>query len=139
MNVSAKGRLVESIRRLKQRCTVEEQIVERLDLTPREMEGLLALQEGESAACGDVAGRLGLSPSRASRIFGRLIEKGYLVRTEDGQDRRCQLLSLSPGGADCRRSILRSEEACAEKLFSRLDDDQLRRVEEGIDILLKIL
>ncbi len=134
-----RSRIVESIRKLKHRCALEEQIVEHLDLTPREMEGVLALQEGEAVACGDLAGRLNLSPSRASRVVGRLIDKGYLLRTEDEQDRRCQRLSLSAEGVECRRSILRSEEVCAERLFSRLDEDQLRRVEEGIELLLKIL
>ncbi len=132
-------RLIESIRKLKQRCSIDEQLVEKLDLTPREMEGLLALSEGEAVACGDLAARLYLSPSRASRIFGRLIGRGYLLRAEDGRDRRCLRLSLSARGAECRRRIVQSEEECARRLFARLDKDQLRRVEEGIEILLHIL
>jgi DNA-binding MarR family transcriptional regulator len=103
------------------------------------MGSLLALSAGERMGCNELAGRVGLSPSRASRVIGRLIDKGYLFRAENGRDRRCIFLSLTARGEECRRQILQAEEACARRILSRLSADQARKVEEGIEILLEVL
>ena len=47
---------------------------------------------------GDLAEQLGRSPSATSRMVAELVERGYVVRTEEVADRRQRVLSLTPEG-----------------------------------------
>ncbi len=128
--------LVDAILKLKKKCRFEEEIGSRLRLTPVEMSCLLALRNGEQLECQVLSERMQLSASRGSRIIQRLIGRGLLEREARQDDRRCLLISLSQSGARCRADVERARGECEQKLLARLDPAQLRKVNEGLDILL---
>ncbi|QIM21672.1 winged helix-turn-helix transcriptional regulator [Phycicoccus sp. HDW14] len=74
---------------------------------------LLALtaKRGAGRAC-DLADAVGLDQSTTSRRVSTLVERGFLARTPDPEDRRAQLVDLTPTG----REVLEDERRRREEL-----------------------
>jgi len=70
-----------------------------LDLGFTQLAALYAAAGPETMTIADLAERLGRSPSATSRIVSRLVERGYLERSEEVADRRQRIVSVSPEGA----------------------------------------
>ncbi|MBD3783688.1 MAG: winged helix-turn-helix transcriptional regulator [Micrococcales bacterium] len=71
----------------------------------------LAAKLGPGRAC-ELADAVGLDQSTTSRRVHTLVERGYLERTPDPEDRRAQLVSLTPTG----REVLAGERRRREEL-----------------------
>ncbi len=69
-----------------------------LALTASQFACLLAMPETGELTVHQVAKAMGLSPSRASRIVDSFVRTGLLDRKTSDQDRRRQLLALTPAG-----------------------------------------
>lgn len=133
-------RIVDDIFLLKRRCAFKiEDLSAEAGLSPREMAGLESLENGERVSGNELSRRMDLSPSRGSRIIEGLIRKGFLLRETDPDDRRAVLLSLSAIGLEQKRRVDELKDDCERLLRSRMDDDQLSRVREGMRILLRAL
>ncbi|GMU85508.1 MAG: hypothetical protein AMXMBFR48_07500 [Ignavibacteriales bacterium] len=76
----------------------EEVRVKEYHLTQAEFRCLRLIHENESINSKIVAVRMGLSPSRCTRIINGLVTKGFVDRQEEPNDRRNMKLSLSPSG-----------------------------------------
>jgi DNA-binding MarR family transcriptional regulator len=132
--------LFELIFTLKRRClSTEERIQTELELTPAEFNGLIALKPGEVIAGHIFAHRLGLSPSRGSRILARLVNKGFANMEYSSEDRRAVSISLTPGGLKMKKQIEKRLETCEEKVRSKLSESQLRQVKDSLVTLNSIL
>jgi len=69
-----------------------------------------------------VAQRLRCNASSLTFVSDRLVERGYINRTEDPGNRRFRVLSLTPAGRDARQAALDAlNEACP---LIRLSDDE---------------
>lgn len=68
-------------------------------VTPAQCHLLLAVEEAGEPSVGDLASDLELDASTLSRTVDRLVKAGLLLRREDPDNRRRQLVSLS--GAGC--------------------------------------
>jgi MarR family transcriptional repressor of emrRAB len=76
-------------------------------LAETEFRLLMALfSHGGSAFAGDVCGALAQSPANLTRISDALVERGFISRTPDLEDRRRMLLALQPAGEKLVRSLL---------------------------------
>ncbi len=132
--------LVDLILDFKKRCVLEEHaMAQEARLSSSEMSCVLSLNPGESIGCSELSGRMGLSPSRGSRIIEGLIEIGYLRRETDPDDRRYTKISLTSKGRDGRRVVDRAREHCESKLRSRLGPSEYSTVEQGLALLLGAL
>ncbi len=81
-----------------------------------------------NAAAGEVCAALAQSPANLTRISDSLVERGYITRSPDTQDRRRMLLSLQPAGEKLLHSLLPgigAEIAAAFADFSAADKQQL--------------
>ncbi|MEJ0100655.1 MAG: MarR family transcriptional regulator [Pseudomonadota bacterium] len=68
-------------------------------LAEAEFRLLMALySHGGSASAGDVCGALAQSPANLTRISDTLVERGFISRSPDLEDRRRMLLTLQPAG-----------------------------------------
>jgi DNA-binding MarR family transcriptional regulator len=56
----------------------------------------------------DLCEKTGIHPTRASRLLNTLEGKGYLTRTLGVEDKRKELLTLTPTGIGVARSLLQS-------------------------------
>jgi DNA-binding MarR family transcriptional regulator len=132
-------KLIDSILALKKKCRIEEQIGGELGLTPGEINCIWALDPKTKLVCQDLAQRLELSPSRCSRVIQNLINKDFLDRSENDDDRRSLLISLSRAGERCRFEIEQARQKCERDLLAQLNTDQLNTVEQGLQILIGTL
>jgi DNA-binding MarR family transcriptional regulator len=138
--MNTEKRIVDSIFLLKRRCMFKiEDLSAEAGLVPREMAAIESLEPGERVSGNELSRRMELSPSRGSRIIERLIRKGYLVRETDPGDRRAVLISLSERGGEQKRKIDSLKDDCERLLRSKLEGEQLDRVREGMEILLKVV
>jgi DNA-binding MarR family transcriptional regulator len=78
-----------------------EAAVAKFDLQPQQHQLLLQIAgrpEGVAPTVGYVAERLGLRHNSVVELSMRCEEAGLILRTQDGNDRRCVLLELTPKG-----------------------------------------
>ncbi|QHK21705.1 MarR family transcriptional regulator [Pseudarthrobacter psychrotolerans] len=90
--------------------------------------------EGESRAT-QLAERLGVSAPVLSRHIADLEEQGYVIRRQDPDDGRAQLVALSPAGVDKLRKI---EEHRTATLQDYLSDWSQEDAEDTARILAKL-
>ncbi len=135
LQAGTQKRIIDSIMELKTRCRFEEEIGGECELASREVSCLTALAPGESASAGELAGRMGLSASRASRIITSLREKGFLREDFDSRDRRAVSIGLTPEGARVLKAIEKKKIECETRLLRALDPQEVLAVRRGLDIL----
>jgi DNA-binding MarR family transcriptional regulator len=114
------------IRRRQSRRALGKRAVESqpLDLDLQQMAVVDAVDEGATAqvdgvTVGQIAERLGIDPSRASRLVSATIVSGFIRRTASQQDGRRICLELTDQGRDVVRNAHRSRQA----LYGRLLQD----------------
>ncbi len=132
---SARRRLLDSIIELKSLCRFEEEIGEECGLAPREVSCLAAMAAGESLSAGELASRMGLSASRASRLIAALRRKRFLRETFDDRDRRSVSLSLTRAGERLAKKVELKKEECEKRLRGSFTRGQLRTIRTGLDTL----
>ncbi len=128
-------RLVDYVMDLKIRCRFEEEIGAECGLAPREVSCVCVLSPGESVGAGELARRMMLSPSRASRLITSLRGKGTLEESFDDSDRRAVSIRLTPAGEQLLRKIERKKDECERRLTGALDRAQQQAVRRGLAAL----
>lgn len=96
--------------------------------------------EGETRAA-QLAERLGVTAPVLSRHIAELEDQGYVVRRQDPDDGRAQLLALSPAGAETLRRVEEQRIAALQILlreWSGEDADQAARTLQKLTESLKI-
>lgn len=132
--------LMELVLQLERCCETQlDGILARAGLSPSEFTCIRALPVGESVASGALAARMGLSPSRGSRVVERLVRGGMLTRTSSDADRRVSMLALSERGRRLRAEVEDCLAACEEQLRRRLDHDERAAVERGLGLAIRAL
>jgi MarR family transcriptional repressor of emrRAB len=106
----------------------------------RMLTGLLA-HDGHASA-GDLCVALAQSPANLTRISDALVERGYVTRSPDTEDRRRMLLRLEPAGEALLQSLLpriAPEISAPFADFTATEQQQLleglKRVLAGVDAL----
>jgi DNA-binding MarR family transcriptional regulator len=128
----------EIVLRIKRSCVeTEDRIRSEFGLTEAECNGLLAIGPEERIAGAEFSARMGLSPSRGSRVLSRLAKKGLLCSVTPDGDRRSLVISMTPAGARTRRSLEERMEACGRGLLEKLSPAERRRVEASLRLMEK--
>lgn len=88
---------------------------------------------------GEIRRFLNLNPSTVSGIINRLEKKGHLARLPKSGDKRVVKIALTSAGDKLLNTIpALLHEQLSEKL-QRLNDDEVKMVESGLETLVKIL
>jgi DNA-binding MarR family transcriptional regulator len=91
--------------------------------------------DGDPLSLAELAGRLGMTPQGALKIIAEMIDKGYVLRTDDRADGRVKRLSLSARGKRALAEARRFHGAFERELGRRLGTQRVataRAVLEGI-------
>ncbi|MBN1523229.1 MAG: winged helix DNA-binding protein [Spirochaetales bacterium] len=132
-------RLIDNILELKQKCNFESEISSSLPLTGREISVLCAIHADEQVRSHELAERLDLSDSRASRLIKSLTEKNLLVWKMDNEDRRAAQISLSDEGKEICKQIEDRKCDCEDRILGKLNEEEIAAVKKGLSILMEVL
>jgi DNA-binding MarR family transcriptional regulator len=137
---SAIPRLVGLVRALRDCCQRQEsEMCQRLALTASQFACLLAMPEIGSRNVQEVGQAMGLSPSRASRVVDSLVRIGLLDRSAQDNDRRKQILVLTPLGRSKWQAAHKLLLECEQKLLSHLTAQRSQELEEAFQVVIKAL
>ncbi|MEM6371944.1 MAG: MarR family transcriptional regulator [Pseudomonadota bacterium] len=67
------------------------------------------LREAPSLRASAIADMLGVAPTTASSVIARLVKRGYIVRTQNAEDRRAYDLRLTEQGREIAQTIHRQD------------------------------
>jgi DNA-binding MarR family transcriptional regulator len=137
---SAVPRLVGLVRALRDCCQRQEgEMCHQLALTASQFACLLAMPETGALNIYEVGQAMGLSPSRASRVVDSLVHIGLLDRSAPDNDRRQQIVTLTPLGRSKWQAAHKLLLECEQKLLSHLTTQRSRELEEAFKTVINAL
>lgn len=132
-------KLVDLIIELKKDCMIDEKQIRTLcNVSLAEYKAVMEIDTTERITCNVLSKKMGLSPSRGSRIIDGLVRKGYLLRATNPEDRRSFVLSLSPKGAKIKDDIGRERNNCEKRIREKLSTKEFNLIKEGLELVTKI-
>jgi DNA-binding MarR family transcriptional regulator len=133
-------RIIDYIFQLKKKCLIEEGLIGReVGLLPSEIHCVEAINSGENISGHLLSERMGLSPSRGSRVIDGLIDKGLLIRNVDPEDRRYNAISLTKKGETVRDNVENAKKICEQKITSRMNKNQIDLLKKGLKSIIDVL
>ena len=133
-------RFFELIMQIRKKCLqTEEKIRSELGLTPGEFNGLLSIEAGERVLGAAFSQRMGLSPSRGSRVISRMLENGYIELEQVRNDRRAVEASLTKEGITMQGRLIERMGECEGRILSQLDEVQAGEVRRALNTLVEIM
>jgi DNA-binding MarR family transcriptional regulator len=85
-----------------------------------------------------VAEALGIKPNVATGIIQRLVEKGWIARSEDPTDRRVRLLEVTEQGRALVDEVGSMVLTKSRGLLDRLSDEQLQLFRDLLDTMISL-
>jgi DNA-binding MarR family transcriptional regulator len=99
----------------------------------------LLLQIHYRGNCGisDISNRFDITNAAASQLVDKLVQNGLIQRTEDPQDRRAKLLTLTQKGTDLIQKSTQRRYRWVEDLAHQLSAQEREQVNEALDIMIR--
>ena len=95
-----------------------------------------AVEAGEEACPGkELAEQIGLSMAAISRAVDGLVEKGYVTRIEDPDDRRVRRLAITEAGEETVGRILSARLAGLREFSESLTVAERRKLDSALELL----
>ncbi|MDP1779012.1 MAG: MarR family transcriptional regulator [Anaerolineales bacterium] len=97
----------------------------------------ILMQLHHKGPCGlsEIGERFDISAAAASQLVDKLVQAGYLARTEDPTDRRAKLLALSDKGKELINQGTEERHRWMGDLTSKLSTEEQGKVVEALNIL----
>ena len=131
--------IIDLIIELKKGCMEDEKHVRtRCNISFVEYKGIMGIDIEERMTCNALAKKMGLSPSRGSRIIDNLVRKGYLLRMVNPADRRSFVVSLSFKGVKIRKQIKQERNNCEKTIIKSFSEKEVELIKEGLELITKI-
>ncbi len=130
----------ELILAIKRKCECNEgQIRKEVGLSQAEFNGLLVLNDDQEISGCVFSQRMGLSPSRGSRVLNALVVDGYVKTRISSEDRRTVLISLSDRGRRTRKKIMSYAAVCEDRIRAGLGHAEIGKIRESLERLETVL
>lgn len=107
-------------------------------LPPSFFAALVSIEHGCTTAA-ELAARERVSAPSMSRTISELVERGYIDREQDAEDKRRMLLTVTPAG---RAALAAARQERTEWMSERLEtctDQELATLREASDIINRML
>ena len=97
----------------------------------------ILMQLHYKGACGmsAISERFDVSAAAASQLVDKLVQAGYIERTEDPSDRRAKLLKLSTNGAKLVNDGIQERYRWMDELTSKLSTVEQTKISEALTLL----
>ncbi|RMI28733.1 MarR family transcriptional regulator [Nocardia stercoris] len=109
--------------------------IESLNLKPKQVGLLVALDHDVAASQQELAARLGVVPSLVVSLADQLEQRGAVRRERDPADRRRQILTLTDRGRELLDQAAQAAEQVDRALTARLTAAQLGALHEALAVL----
>lgn len=114
----------------------EDRLAESYSLTQAEFRCLRLFNEGEIINNKTISERMKLSPSRLTRIIDGLVEKGYIERTVEPNDRRNMRVTLSVHGVEIVKKLNEAYINIHRQILDNIDSKEQLPLIEAMKTLL---
>ena len=108
------------------------------EVTPSQISALSVLHCTGSMRVSDLAKQEQISKPTATRLVGRLEEKGLVGRSPDDTDARSHTVSLTPAGLRLLESAAERSDDYLRLRAGELDGPELDRLLDAVDILQRL-
>ena len=97
----------------------------------------ILMQLHHNGACGisEVSERFEITSAAASQLVEKLVQTGLLERTEDPNDRRSRLLTLTPKGRELVEQGIRERYRWVDELEGRLSPQEQQKIIEALALM----
>lgn len=96
---------------------------------------LMQLHYRGASGMSEISERFDVSAAAASQLVDKLVQAGYIERTEDPHDRRAKLLKLSAKGAKFIDDGIQERYRWMDDLASKLSATDQTKISEALSIL----
>ncbi len=97
---------------------------------------LMRLYHGGRCVVSDVGTQFGMTPPAASQLVEKLVEKGWVERTESEHDRRVKQLKLTQAGRALVRGSFEARYSWALKLGEKLPPERRDAIAQALSELI---
>lgn len=108
---------------------------EELGMTIPQLRTLVLLEQLGPMRMGSISTHLGRALSATTTVVDRLVEKGYVGRSSDPDDRRVVLCELTESGRNTIDRFWRIGTAEIERIVEVLEPEQLETVVRGLEFI----
>ena len=105
------------------------------ELTVPQFRALIFVSHSENASLSEMAEHLGLSLPATSRMVESLVKRGWILRQNRSNDRRCVSLSLTTRGTAVLRAAVESTQVSLSARLKSLSPKELSAISEAMRIL----
>jgi DNA-binding MarR family transcriptional regulator len=105
-------------------------------LSMSQLGALFHIQRGASGVC-DLGEGMGITSAAASQMLERLVQQGYILRSEDPHDRRVKQITLTEKGHQTLQESLNARQGWLEDLAQTLTPSEVEHVEVALSILIQ--
>ena len=97
----------------------------------------ILMQLHHKGPCGmsEISDRFDITAAAASQLVDKLVQAGYLERTEDPSDRRAKLLTLSTQGGELIKQGVEERYRWMDDLAATLSLEDQKKVSEALTLL----
>lgn len=97
----------------------------------------ILMQLHHRGACGmsEISGRFDVSAAAASQLVEKLVQGGYIERTEDPNDRRAKMIQITPRGQELVKEGIVERYRWLDEVTVKLSAEEKAKVVEALDIL----
>jgi DNA-binding MarR family transcriptional regulator len=106
-------------------------------LTMSQFSVLMQLHHKGPCGMSEISERFEVTPAAASQLVEKLVQAGYLERSEDPSDRRAKLLKLSPSGVQLIEQGIAERYRWMDDLVKTLSPEEQAKVSEALEILTR--
>jgi DNA-binding MarR family transcriptional regulator len=118
---------------------LETSTIRQVELSQAQVKFFNCIDKKSSVSGNDLAHKMGLSPSRASRVVDSLVQKKLVDRIEDKRDRRRCLITLSDQGQQIKEKINRTNHRWQRDLQKQLSTADLGKINSQLKKLIDLL
>ena len=101
-------------------------------LSMSQLSTLFRLHHAEECGVTDIGEHLGITNAAASQMVDRLVGDGLLERSEDPDDRRAKIITLTPKGSNLIQDSINSRRRWMEALTNNLTYDEQEAISAAL-------
>ena len=132
--------IIDLIFELQKKCSLEnDKFIEKLGISQAEYNMFICLKNCKHFNSYSVAEKMSLSLSRVSRIIEKMVNKGFLNRTINKEDRRAIDIKMTKKGESILQSIIVFLQEREDYIENQLNDADISKIKSSFNKLIDLV